>query len=87
MFIGAAVLLFLRKPTILVCIDFAYARSMNAHLHRYFALRHGQSFANLEGIISSNPDVGTVTHGLTTSGRVQARVAATQVIEVSVIGS
>eukprot|EP00611_Tribonema_gayanum_P009942 TRINITY_DN19836_c0_g1_i3.p1 TRINITY_DN19836_c0_g1~~TRINITY_DN19836_c0_g1_i3.p1 ORF type:complete len:307 (-),score=52.86 TRINITY_DN19836_c0_g1_i3:162-1082(-) len=49
--------------------------------NRYFALRHGQSVANMEGIISSDPAVGTVKHGLTTSGKVQARVAATQLIE------
>ncbi|CAM9586133.1 unnamed protein product, partial [Choristocarpus tenellus] len=35
-----------------------------------------------EGIISSNPAVGTVSHGLTTGGRAQARAAATSLIEL-----
>ncbi|CAN0370664.1 unnamed protein product, partial [Scytosiphon promiscuus] len=50
--------------------------------NRYYALRHGQSVANMEGIISSDPEVGSVKHGLTTNGRTQARVAATALIEV-----
>ncbi|CBJ29761.1 conserved unknown protein [Ectocarpus siliculosus] len=49
--------------------------------NRYYALRHGQSVANMEGIISSNPKVGSVKHGLTSNGRSQARVAATALIE------
>lgn len=35
-----------------------------------------------EGIISSDPKVGSVKHGLTSNGRSQARVAATALIEV-----
>ena len=31
--------------------------------HSYHALRHGQSLANVEGIISSNPDVATRERG------------------------
>jgi broad specificity phosphatase PhoE len=54
-------------------------------LARYFALRHGQSEANIEGIISSDPVGGTIKHGLTASGRAQARAAATQLIEVCCI--
>lgn len=49
--------------------------------NRYFALRHGQSTANVEGVISSDPAVGTVRHGLTVEGRLQARRAATQLID------
>ncbi|CAM9180077.1 unnamed protein product [Chrysoparadoxa australica] len=49
--------------------------------NRYFALRHGQSMANLEGIISSDPAIGTTIHGLTSSGKAQARSAATGLIE------
>jgi broad specificity phosphatase PhoE len=48
----------------------------------YVALRHGQSEANIEGIISSDPAIGTTKHGLTISGRVQARKAATSLLEV-----
>ncbi|CAN0153350.1 unnamed protein product, partial [Discosporangium mesarthrocarpum] len=50
--------------------------------NRYFALRHGQSVANMEGIISSNPAIGTVGHGLTVDGSAQARAAATSLIEL-----
>ena len=42
---------------------------------RYVGLRHGQSDANVEGIISSNPNVGINSHGLTKSlGIEQAKV-------------
>lgn len=50
--------------------------------NRYFALRHGQSESNVEGVISSNPDVGTVRHGLTSEGRLQARRAATRLVDL-----
>lgn len=49
--------------------------------NRYFALRHGQSVANMEGIISSDPEIGGITHGLTSNGQAQARAAATSLIE------
>ncbi|KAG8469008.1 hypothetical protein KFE25_007526 [Diacronema lutheri] len=42
----------------------------------YYMLRHGQSLANVEGIISSSPQVATVAHGLSEEGRAQARLAA-----------
>ena len=44
--------------------------------HSYHALRHGQSLANVEGIISSNPDVATREHGLSELGLQQAAVSA-----------
>uniref|UniRef100_A0A0G4HQD3 Uncharacterized protein n=1 Tax=Chromera velia CCMP2878 TaxID=1169474 RepID=A0A0G4HQD3_9ALVE len=44
--------------------------------HRYVGLRHGQSKANVEGIISSEPSIGCVRHGLTEMGREQARSSA-----------
>ena len=43
--------------------------------HRYVALRHGQSEANVQGIISSEPSVAVVQHGLSASGRAQAQKA------------
>jgi probable phosphoglycerate mutase len=44
----------------------------------YYAFRHGQSRANVEGIIISDPTIGTVEYGLTEEGRrqVQASLAA-----------
>ncbi|MDF7808991.1 histidine phosphatase family protein [Pontiellaceae bacterium B12219] len=39
----------------------------------YYAFRHGQSRANVEGIIISDPAIGTVEYGLTDEGREQVR--------------
>ena len=44
--------------------------------HRYYVLRHGQSMANVQGIISSDPAVACNTHGLSDVGLEQARAAA-----------
>ena len=44
--------------------------------HRYFLLRHGESEANVEKIVSSNPEKACFQHGLTERGRTQAKVAA-----------
>lgn len=41
----------------------------------FFALRHGQSLANVAKIISSDPQVSTVKHGLSGLGKEQARKA------------
>lgn len=52
--------------------------------NRYFGLRHGESTANLAGVISSDPVVGASIHGLTGTGQAQARRAAVDL--VSMIG-
>jgi len=49
--------------------------------HRYYALRHGQSLANVAGVISSDPEVATVHHGLSDAGWEQARAAARAVCD------
>ena len=41
----------------------------------YYALRHGQSLANVDKIISSDPIISTVQHGLSDVGKEQARIA------------
>ena len=41
----------------------------------YYALRHGQSLANVAKIISSDPKISTVEHGLSDVGREQAKAA------------
>ncbi|EED86696.1 predicted protein [Thalassiosira pseudonana CCMP1335] len=41
----------------------------------YYALRHGQSLANVAKIISSDPNISTVQHGLSDVGKEQARLA------------
>ncbi len=44
----------------------------------YYALRHGQSLANVAKIISSDPQISTVQHGLSEVGREQAKLAGEQ---------
>ena len=44
--------------------------------HKYWVLRHGNSLANQMKIISSDPEVSTVEHGLSELGHEQARNAA-----------
>lgn len=44
---------------------------MKSFRNIYYAFRHGQSRANTEGIIISDPMVGTVDYGLTDTGRRQ----------------
>jgi broad specificity phosphatase PhoE len=41
----------------------------------YYALRHGQSLANVDKIISSDPAVSTIQHGLSELGKEQAKLA------------
>eukprot|EP00985_Skeletonema_marinoi_P017041 scaffold9257_cov171-Skeletonema_marinoi.AAC.3 len=43
--------------------------------HSYYALRHGQSLANVAQIISSDPQISTVQHGLSKVGQEQATIA------------
>ena len=49
--------------------------------NKYYGLRHGESEANLAGVISSDPYIGATKHGLTSNGILQARNAAKCVIE------
>jgi len=43
--------------------------------HTYYALRHGQSLANVLKIISSDPQISVDYHGLSSVGKVQAKAA------------
>lgn len=43
--------------------------------NRYFALRHGQSEANVQGIILSDPARGVPGYGLTEAGRAQVEAS------------
>lgn len=47
----------------------------------YFCLRHGQSLANVEGRIASNPAVACTYSGLSDTGHQQAAAAAASVVE------
>jgi probable phosphoglycerate mutase len=44
---------------------------INKLRNRYFAVRHGESEANIAHLISSNPEIGTKIHGLSSHGRIQ----------------
>ena len=44
--------------------------------NHYYAMRHGQSQANLAGVIVSDPGMGTTGYGLTESGKHQVRESA-----------
>jgi broad specificity phosphatase PhoE len=48
---------------------------------RYFALRHGQSQANVEKLIASHPEVACKAYGLSPLGIEQARKAGHDVVE------
>ncbi len=50
--------------------------------NRYYAFRHGESMANVEGIIVSNPDVGIHRYGLSEKGRVQVQASAEKLAEL-----
>eukprot|EP01041_Mallomonas_annulata_P003863 gene3863-7709_t len=49
--------------------------------NKYYGLRHGESEANIQGIISSDPVVGSTRHGLTASGKMQAIRSAQQIVD------
>ena len=52
--------------------------------HTYCALRHGQSLANVAGVISSDPRVACIEHGLSDAGRAQADAAAADVVAAAI---
>ena len=47
-------------------------------------MRHGQSEANAQGIIVSDPKIGCFRYGLTALGREQAGAAAKRYLDVGV---
>jgi broad specificity phosphatase PhoE len=49
--------------------------------NRYFGLRHGESFGNVQNVISSHPVQGTLIHGLTEKGKDQAKSAAPHLVQ------
>ncbi|TPX38356.1 hypothetical protein SmJEL517_g00343 [Synchytrium microbalum] len=48
--------------------------------HDYYLMRHGQSEANVQKIICSNPSIGVASFGLTNLGRKQAMQSSTHFI-------
>ena len=50
--------------------------------NRFYGFRHGESRANVEGIIVSDPDLGTVEYGLSETGRGQVLESASRLSRV-----
>jgi probable phosphoglycerate mutase len=48
-----------------------FSSLMHELKNRYYGFRHGESQANVEGVIVSDPALGTVRYGLTEKGRRQ----------------
>jgi len=78
----AFLVLFICRISSSTIVTTASSKSVINHLLRskpltqsYYALRHGQSLANVANIISSDPTIATVQHGLSDMGKEQARVA------------
>jgi len=44
--------------------------------NNYFAMRHGQSMANVDGLVVSHPDIGVSRYGLSPLGRQQVLTSA-----------
>ena len=53
-------------------------RSVSKLQNQYFALRHGNSLANQMKIISSDPAISTIQHGLSELGHEQAQKSASE---------
>jgi glucosyl-3-phosphoglycerate phosphatase len=54
----------------------------SSNSNQFFALRHGQSLANVKGIICSNPSIATSPdYGLSEAGQQQATLAGQDVIQ------
>jgi probable phosphoglycerate mutase len=51
--------------------------------NRYYGFRHGESLANVEGIIVSNPELGTVKYGLSDKGRRQVEQSVSKLAAVT----
>ena len=46
---------------------------LNSTNNHYFVMRHGQSLANIKGLIVSKPENGSVAYGLSDKGKEQVR--------------
>jgi len=55
--------------------------------NRYYLMRHGESFANTQGIIVSDPVFGAVNYGLTPRGLGQVRDSLQRAIETGDLDS
>ena len=56
--------------------------SLKVLKNTYYGLRHGQSYSNVEGIISSDVLKGTTSHGLTDLGRDQAESSGQELYQI-----
>lgn len=68
---------------LLLAMPLAHVRASSLK-QRYYALRHGQSLANIERVISSDPQVASLHHGLSEKGWIEAQAAAAAIVEEAV---
>ena len=69
-----------RRPCVLLGYEVAAPlRGCGGLRNKVFLVRHGQSEANVAGVISSDPRVGTVKHTLTARGEEPARRAGPRI--------
>jgi len=55
--------------------------NVKALQNKFFGLRHGQSLANISQIISSDPEISTKEHGLSTLGKEQVSSSANEFVQ------
>lgn len=60
-----------------------YLKKFSELKNKYFALRHGQSEANVQGIIAGDPSIATKKFGLTEKGRGQIKETIEKVAKES----
>jgi probable phosphoglycerate mutase len=60
-------------------------KKINHLSNRYFALRHGESKANILGIILSDPKSGTVDFGLSDKGKEEIRESVKKSLEKGIL--
>ncbi len=60
-----------------------YLENMKHTVNRYFAVRHGESEANIAGIIISDPETGIKKYGLSDKGKDQSEIAAKSILTFS----
>ena len=73
--------LLLLAPGIVIASNRNNLEHVTSLRNDYFALRHGQSKANVKKIIASNPNVACMEYGLSELGNSQARSAGETVVQ------
>ena len=75
-----SILFLLLAPCVTSASGCNHLEQLSTLRNEYFALRHGQSKANVAKIIASNPSIACTGYGLSDVGKSQARVAGESVV-------